>query len=100
MINDGEVIQLNIEAVLPIRHQVLWPNKNTDFCRVVGDEKALHYGLQLQGIIVCVASIYIDQHSARLRKFATLPLHQKKGYGSRLLQCIFDDLTKQGIHHF
>lgn len=96
---------MNIEKItwqetLPIRHRVLWPEKPPSFCQVPDDENADHYGVFINGLLVSVASVYIDGKSARLRKFATLPEHQGKGIGSRLLQHILDQLHKQDVEHF
>ncbi len=61
------------QDALPVRHEVLWPDKPVLFSRVDGDESATHYGAFTEEKLVCVASIYRSEDSARLRKFATLP---------------------------
>ena len=96
---------MNIKAIqwqqaLPIRHQVLWPDKPESFCKIDGDEAASHYGTYIDDELVSVASIYIDGRSARLRKFATLPIHQGKGIGSKVISHIVSDLQKTGIERF
>jgi len=92
--------QLTAEEVLPIRHTVLWPKKPLEFCKVEGDEEALHFGVLHNNTLVCVASIYINKNSARLRKFATLVPFQGQGIGSFLLRHIFNILKKQKVTHF
>jgi len=94
------IVQLSAEEVLPIRHTVLWPEKTLDFCKVEGDDKALHFGVLHNNTLVCVASIYIKSNSARLRKFATLVPFQGQGLGSLLLEHIFDILKDQKVTHF
>ena len=94
------IVQLSKEEVLPIRHLVLWPEKSPEFCKVEGDEDALHFGLLQNDNLVCVASIYMNKNSARLRKFATLVPYQGKGLGSFLLNNIFDSLKEQEVTHF
>ena len=64
-----EIKQLSATEVLPVRHQVLWPDKPMSFCMVPDDEQATHYGAFIGEQLVCVASIYIQGHEARLRKF-------------------------------
>ena len=96
---------MNIQTItyqdaLPIRHTVLWPNKPIEFCKVEGDEQALHYGMFVDSTLVCVASIYIDQNSARLRKFATLQTHQGQGIGSQVITHILEDLKHLNVNHF
>jgi predicted GNAT family N-acyltransferase len=88
------------QQALPIRHQVLWPEKDPMFCQVDGDETAMHYGVFMEESLVCVASIYIEGSSARLRKFATLPDYQGQGIGTSLIASIMKELTGLGIRHF
>lgn len=78
----------------------MWPNKNEAFCHVDGDEDATHYGGYINNALVCVASIYINKNSARLRKFATYKTHQGKGIGSTLLQHIINDLKINNMAYF
>jgi len=56
--------------------------------------------LCIYGFLICVASIYIHNKSARLRKFATYAEHQGKGYGSTMLTHILSLLKKQNIEYF
>ncbi|GLR71965.1 GNAT family N-acetyltransferase [Agaribacter marinus] len=95
-----KIEKISWQDALPIRHQVLWPNKAIDFCHVNGDEEAIHYGAYLKGLLVCVASIYIVDDEARLRKFATLPEHQGKGIGSKLILQVISDLKHHKIERF
>jgi len=81
-----EIIEINWQETIPIRHQVLWPNEAPEFCIVDGDNQALHFAVVIKKQIVCVASIYIDGEIARLRKFATLPQFQGQGIGSFMLE--------------
>lgn len=97
-----KVVTPDIEQLLLIRHAVLWPDKPVNFCRVEGDESALHYGVELDQQLVCVASVFIDAQkaSARLRKFATLAAFQNQGLGSFLLQAMLDDCCQRGLSYF
>jgi len=85
---------------LPIRHEMLWPNKPLLFCKVEGDETASHYGVYHNDKLVSVASIYIKNRDARLRKFATLTGFQGRGIGSSLITHIMTDLNANGIESF
>lgn len=93
------VIQINWQDTISIRHQVLWPNKAPEFCMVEGDDQALHFAVMNNKEVVCVASLYIDNKSARLRKFATLNLFQGKGIGSCMLNHLIKNLKQQGINY-
>lgn len=88
------------EETLPIRHKVLWPSKSALFCKVDGDEIAKHYGVYIKAKLVSVASVYIENNVARLRKFATLVEHQGCGIGSKLLTHILSELENIGTESF
>lgn len=95
-----EIKQIQWNQTLPLRQQVLWPTKNIDFCQLEGDHEALHFGAFIDNQLVCVASVFIDNNKARLRKFATLPTFQHKGIGTRVLQHILTDLPQHAINYF
>lgn len=95
-----EIRPINWQQTIPIRHRVLWPNKPKEFCHINGDNAALHYGAFIQGDLVCVASIYIADNKARLRKFATEAAYQSKGIGTAMLRHIIDSLSQTKIEVF
>ncbi|MDO6525254.1 GNAT family N-acetyltransferase [Motilimonas sp. 1_MG-2023] len=95
-----EIIVLNWQQTLAIRQAVLWPNQPQSFSQVSGDEDAKHYGVVIDGKLVSVASIFVDQHEARLRKFATLQEFQGRGIGSYLIEHILHQLIEQGYKLF
>ncbi len=80
----------------PIRHRVMWPDKPLDFVKLPDDDKGLHFGLYVEDILVSVLSLFIKDHSAQFRKFATLQSYQSKGYGTLLLNHAIAEATKQG----
>lgn len=88
------------EEALPIRHKVLWPSKPFLFCKVDGDEDAHHYGGFINDRLVCVASIYIEGNTARLRKFATIDDFQGRGFGTKLITHIIKTLKEIGVKYF
>lgn len=89
--------QVTAKQVLPIRHQVMWPNKPESFCQVAGDEKALHFGYFQDEKLVSVISVFITGQQAQFRKFATLVDFQGQGIGSVLLTYVFDYLDDLNI---
>jgi len=91
---------ITLDEVLPIRHCVLWPNKPLSFSRVNGDDTASHYGVFFDGLLVSVASIYIEGRVARLRKFATLEEFQGLGAGTKILAHVIGELKQSGIETF
>lgn len=91
---------INLEEALPVRHQVLWPDKPIEFCLVDGDEEGIHLGAEIDGKIVSVASLYIANGEARLRKFATLPAFQKQGIGTALIEYALNYLNESNVSIF
>ena len=85
-----EIVSITAAEALTVRHQVLWPDKPPSFSMVVGDDAAQHFGIRIDGQLVCVASLYLSERAARLRKFATLPAFQGHGIGTQMLQYLID----------
>ncbi|WP_113926222.1 GNAT family N-acetyltransferase [Cognataquiflexum aquatile] len=90
--------EVSIDQILPIRQQVMWPDKPIDFVRVPEDENGIHFGLFVEENLISVVSVFIHGQEAQFRKFATLEQFQGKGYGSKLLQYIFDFLEEKNTN--
>jgi len=95
-----EILQIDWTSTLPIRHEVLWPNKEIKFCHVIGDKEALHFGAKFEEKLISVASVYINDNEARLRKFATIQDYQKRGVGSKLFSFILSTIKRHEITYF
>ena len=81
------VIQrIDWQDTITLRHKVLWPEENPEFCYVDGDVNAWHFGAFINGKLVSVASAYPCGSHIRLRKFATDTEHQGNGIGSAVLK--------------
>lgn len=100
IIKDLQIKLITVEQALPIRHQVLWPSKSMEECRVEDDDKGHHFGVFVEEELVCVASVFIQGDRARLRKFATLEAHQGKGIGSEVLAYILRMLSEYSVRTF
>ena len=103
--------RITVEAALPIRHRVLWPNKTMEECRVEDDEGGEHFGVFINETLVCVASIFMTepfstalfskkQQTARLRKFATIEeyamsFYEKFGMSAQGERFFKDDIPYQ-----
>ena len=85
---------INYTDVLNIRHRVLWPDRPKEFCILDDDVTGIHYGGYIDGKLISVASIFMSGREVRLRKFATLVKFQGVGYGSKILNRIIDDLSR------
>lgn len=81
-----QIERVIVDEVLPVRQAVLWPEHPLAFSRVAEDAQGLHFAVRMDDAVVAVASLFIQDGSARLRKFATLPAWQGLGVGSALLR--------------
>lgn len=86
--------EIEIDRALNLRHLVLWPEMPRDFSRVTEDENAMHLGIQEDATLICVASLYEAGGGLRLRKFATLPEYQGKGFGSAMMHHVINLCAK------
>lgn len=90
---------LSWEQTIPLRHRVLWPNQPPEYCYVDGDESGQHFGAYIDDKLICVASIYLAENRARLRKFATDASYQNRGLGSAMLRYIMSSLREAGVEY-
>ncbi|WP_234364190.1 GNAT family N-acetyltransferase [Lunatibacter salilacus] len=91
------ITEVGLKEVLEIRREVMWPDKPISFVSVSGDEEATHLGVIVNGVVVSVISLFIQNREAQFRKFATLIPYQRKGHGTTLLQYVFDYLKSKQI---
>ncbi|PSX03595.1 GNAT family N-acetyltransferase [Photobacterium angustum] len=95
-----EIKPITWQQAITVRHRVLWPSKPESFCKVEGDETAMHFGAFINNELVCVSSVFIEENVARLRKFATLTEYQGKGIGTVMIQEIFTYLKTTNVEYF
>lgn len=95
-----DIKRIEGKQTLTLRQQVLWPDKDIAFCQLEGDQDALHFGAYINNELVCVASVFIDNSKARLRKFATSTSCQNNGIGTQILAHILKELPTYGINYF
>lgn len=95
-----DIQAISWEQTIALRQSVLWPTKPPEYCHVEGDHKALHFGVFVNGSLVCVASVYLQAGKARLRKFATQADYQNQGIGSQLLGFIISSLKETDVKVF
>jgi phosphoribosylformimino-5-aminoimidazole carboxamide ribotide isomerase len=89
-----EIKEVQIETIWQIRKEVMYPDFNLEQVKLKDDELGQHLGLFVDNKLVSIISIFIKNNELQFRKFATLKLHQEKGYGKQLLQHVFN-LAKQ-----
>lgn len=94
------IVSLSASQTLPIRHHVLWPDKPEKFCILPDDENGTHFGIEVKGELICVASLFWLHNDVRLRKFATINEFQGMGFGSKLLHFMLNEMKQQGASTF
>lgn len=89
-----QIFSLSVDECLPLRQQVLWPDRDISFSRVEGDEQAQHFGIRERDQLICCLSVFAwGDSGVQIRKFATATGYQGQGYGTRLLQAVLNTLT-------
>jgi len=95
-----EISAISWQQTIPHRQSVLWPSKPQEFCYLDGDAEGMHFGAFIDGLLICVASVYLTSGKARLRKFATDTRYQNQGVGSKMLQHIIQSLKSSQTTYF
>lgn len=81
-----EIKEIQASETYPIRQQALYPNDSVDKVILPDDAAGRHLGVFVRGECVSVLSLFQTSSGIQLRKFGTLPEHQGKGYGTKLLR--------------
>ncbi len=71
----------------------MYPEQAFDYVKLLKDEEALHYGLFRDNELVSVVSLFLSNNGTQFRKLATLEKEQRKGYGTKLLNYIFEKVS-------
>ena len=85
-----EIREIKAEDTWKIRHQVMWPDQDIDYVILPKDQTGRHFGVFIREKLIAVISLFIENRKAQFRKFATLQKYQGRGYGTQLLQFVFD----------
>lgn len=73
-----------------IRHEAMWPHMPINYVKLPDDDSGQHFGLWKMNNLISVVSLFFDHDKVQFRKFATLPDEQGNGYGSQLLNHVFN----------
>ena len=74
----------------PIRHTVLYRQRENSEIKILDDAEGLHFGLYNNDELVSVLSWFQEKENAVLRKFGTVASMQNKGYGAKLLRYVIE----------
>ena len=75
----------------------MWPDKHKDYVKLSNDNEGNHFGLFQNKKLISVVSLFISNEEAQFRKFATLVDYQGKGFGTLLLQEVFQIVKNRGL---
>ena len=85
-----EIKQAALAEVWELRREVMYPEEELSFVQLPDDDKGLHLGLYIRKELVSVVSLFFQSGELQFRKFATKKSEQNKGYGTALLNKVFD----------
>ncbi|MBS1611133.1 MAG: 1-(5-phosphoribosyl)-5-[(5-phosphoribosylamino)methylideneamino]imidazole-4-carboxamide isomerase [Bacteroidetes bacterium] len=68
----------------------MYPEEEISFVQLEDDDKGLHLGLYRKRELVSVISLFIRNGELQFRKFATKKAEQNKGYGTALMNKVFE----------
>ena len=85
-----EIKEIKGSETWPLRFEVMYPNASLDFVKLPNDIEGKHFGLFKNDELVSVVSLFLKGNSAQFRKLATKKSAQGKGFGSLLVNFIFD----------
>jgi len=79
---------ISAEQTYALRHEVLWPDKPFDYIKLENDASGQHAGAFRGDDLVAVISLFVNDETARFRKFATRPDQQRQGIGTLLMHYV------------
>lgn len=91
------ILEAPLNEVLIIRQKVMWPDKDINYVKVEGDEKAIHYGIKINDQWISIVSLFYEEDQVQFRKFATLKEYQNKGFGTELLTFVFNQIKESNV---
>ncbi|KIM83581.1 hypothetical protein PILCRDRAFT_6998 [Piloderma croceum F 1598] len=104
------IVPIKVEDTIPLRHSVLWPEREVSYVSLPEDNEGYHFGAflpsQRRDTPICIISLFLaaiprtevddspsnaEHHTgaARFRKFACHPVYQRRGIGTKLLEHVF-----------
>lgn len=85
-----EIKEADLAEVWALRKEVMYPEEEISFVQLEDDDKGLHLGLYRKRELVSVISLFIRNGELQFRKFATKKAEQNKGYGTALMNKVFE----------
>lgn len=92
--------QISHRETWPIRQSVMYPDFPLQHVILEKDSEGLHFGGYVKEELVCVVSLFINNEEAQFRKLATKVTHQKKGYGTKMINHLLEYSKKNNATKF
>lgn len=92
-----KINKISKQEVWPMRHKIMYPDYPFETIKLPKDDEGLHYGLFVNKKLVSVVSLFIIENKAQFRKLATEVEEQGKGYGTQLLNFIFEKVETLNV---
>lgn len=89
--------KVTLNQIYRIRHEVMWPDKLLDFVKLEADQDGIHLGLFQGQKLTSIVSLFVVKEEMQFRKFATVKTEQGKGFGTRLLNYVFEFVSNKDI---
>ncbi|NSL90418.1 1-(5-phosphoribosyl)-5-[(5-phosphoribosylamino)methylideneamino]imidazole-4-carboxamide isomerase [Chitinophaga sp. Mgbs1] len=89
--------RISADETLPLRRDVMYPDRQLTEVKVDHDEDGLHYGVFEGGQLVTVVSLFLGREEAQFRKLATATAAQGKGFGKAVLAHLSDICRKENV---
>lgn len=89
-----QIKQISAEDTWPLRHRVMYSNEPFEFVKLPDDTQGIHFGLFENNRLVTIVSLFVKNNELQFRKLATETSRQGNGYGSMMMQHIFDYAEK------
>ncbi|MEM7375324.1 MAG: GNAT family N-acetyltransferase [Bacteroidota bacterium] len=91
------ITEITAEETYDLRQRVMWPDRPLSYIQLKDDKTGIHYGLWENDRLLSVISLFIHGEEAQFRKFATEKSEQGKGYGTRLLSHLMEEVSRKHL---
>lgn len=77
----------------------MYPGEPFESIKLLNDDEGLHFGLFVNEKLITIISLFVENNKVQFRKLATEVEEQGKGYGSKMLNYIFEYVKKYDVEN-
>ena len=92
-----QIEQVPAYVVWPVRHEVMYPDKDFETVKLKEDDNGIHLALFDGNELISVVSLFKAGDALQFRKFATRQPYQGQGYGSALLNYVIEFAKNESV---